>query len=1398
MSSNTITGERLGRPLSAAMSAGGVLPASAVTDVLLGLAQALRELHASGRVHRCVTPDTVHWDAASGAVTLAPSSAVVELGGPQADPDLTPPALRGDTPIRLPAERDTAQRALDAAGITESVTQIDLYQFGTLACRLLTDEPVAAYLCSPRTKGKVPRGLQTSLDRALGFNPKDRFASAAELATALKQVCAGVSAPDRVPTTVGDTDPSLAGIRGDTSLSESARGSPGSAGVLPFTRLGHYEVLARIGHGGMGDVYRGYERALDRAVAIKVLPAELAREPEFVRRFYAEASAAARVVHPHVIPIHYIGEDQGHHFFAMQYVEGESLAALLARRERLTVDEALELLEQVLAGLGAAHRQGLIHRDIKPGNILLDRVQHRAVLADFGLVKSLREGEGPTATGVVLGTVDYLSPEQGRGQAVDHRSDLYALGVVLYQMLSGQLPFTADSPTALIFQHVYERPRPLTEVAPETPPALAAVVAKLLAKSPADRHADAQGVLADLAAVRAGRPLPSGADAALARDAGVFARPSVGAGPPRTVIVTAPQFAEEPWLPAESPVEAAPSPEGWWGRVKARLGAAAQEHAPELVQRLANTQQQVDLAVAEYERRRERLAAVVQEAEGVLADLRTQEGAWREAAARPGDTSIRTADELGQAIAGQEEQLATMRLRLAKVNATLEQLRSQRNVLNARLRAAQARQHVAGGRVRKTLLERGLSAYKSHPRFAVALGLAVVLALSVAAFPPMKSAFFHEGGAVPDELGLLPGESRPLQGDAHQLYCLAVSPDEQKVASAGAGGTVRLWSLKSLQQEFVIPGIPMVVTAMAFSHDGRTLAFGGVGGDLYVADINRRTTPRSFPNSQNIFNAAEFLPDGRLLTACGERLNRQANSLRIWNVETGTETRTFATQSDRIAAINVSRDGKYVLTGGHDTSVRLYGIADGVELQRFRGHTDRVLGVALSDDMAYAAGCGADRTVRIWSVETGELLQTLRGHRDDVYSVVFINLDANVVSTGADATVRIWNRSGGPELYVARSHTQMVRMVRALSGGRTLLTASADSTLRIWNVAEPSRLVSSMTAPEPTPPSSVADDRHRVIPQANDATTEKRIATSPDGATMVSSDFTRDRQGKTTVEMKVWNLRTGSALLTLKQPHQPIGMCISADGTRLASAGIALDALRPETCIWDLSSGERLQNVPLAFRHFRQDTVSLALSADGKVLFCPVGTDAVNLARADLETATVSTIKLPYQDSATGTAVAPLGNVAAIARLNMQTDDVRVEVYELSTGRMRLAIPATNHVRALGLSQDGAVLAGSVWGRLLVWDTQDGSTLAEFTNMTSLHNKVIVSADGKFVAGLKDGVVEVADVTVKQSHVLQTKSDCLDIAFGPDHSLVVTMTDSPFKFFNPTTGNEQLLPTGAN
>jgi eukaryotic-like serine/threonine-protein kinase len=305
--------------------------------------------------------------------------------------------------------------------------------------------------------------------------------------------------------------------------------------------LGRYLVEQVIGGGGMAVVYRARDEELDRPVAIKVLADNLAADEAFRKRFLREARLAAQLSHRNVVQIYDSGEADGRPYIVMEYVEGETLADLLARRGRLPAWEAVELALQVCAGLDHAHRAGLVHRDIKPRNLLL-RPDGTVKIVDFGIARSAG-GTRLTETGSVLGTAAYLAPEQAAGDQVTPAADVYALGVVLYELLAGRTPHTAESLTEFLARG-HEQPIPaLRELAPEAPEALEDVVMRCLARIPAYRPASAgdlaaelQAVVADLPTaavgdVRAGEGMPTRAataSTAPAAAAGGFRLPVVG------------------------------------------------------------------------------------------------------------------------------------------------------------------------------------------------------------------------------------------------------------------------------------------------------------------------------------------------------------------------------------------------------------------------------------------------------------------------------------------------------------------------------------------------------------------------------------------------------------------------------------------------------------------------------------------------------------------------------------------------------------------------------------------------------------------------------------------------------------------------------------------------------
>jgi serine/threonine-protein kinase len=253
-----------------------------------------------------------------------------------------------------------------------------------------------------------------------------------------------------------------------------------------------YDVDAELGRGGMAIVYRATDLRLRRRVAVKVLPPELAFRDDVRRRFLREAETAAQLTHPNIVPIYSVDERGGIVYIVMALVEGESLAARLARAPRLEIDETRRILRDVADALACAHAHGVIHRDIKPDNILLERESGRPVVTDFGIARAAEADSRLTVTGVAVGTPAYMSPEQALGERdVDGRSDIYSLGVLGYQMLAGELPFRANNTPSMMMKHISELPRPLRERRPDVPPVLANAIERALAKKPEDRWSSA-------------------------------------------------------------------------------------------------------------------------------------------------------------------------------------------------------------------------------------------------------------------------------------------------------------------------------------------------------------------------------------------------------------------------------------------------------------------------------------------------------------------------------------------------------------------------------------------------------------------------------------------------------------------------------------------------------------------------------------------------------------------------------------------------------------------------------------------------------------------------------------------------------------------------------------------
>ncbi len=305
-------------------------------------------------------------------------------------------------------------------------------------------------------------------------------------------------------------------------LTPTDRLPPGPAatpppGTTPSQRLGQYLIVGRLGEGGMGVVYEARDTALDRPVALKVLRADLAADPDSRTRFLREARAVAAVRNDHVVTVYQVGEENGVPYLAMELLRGAPLDRYLAQQKPISHAQAMRIGRETAIGLAAAHARGIVHRDVKPANLWLEAPTGRVKVLDFGLARPADDGERLTSTGVVMGTPAFMSPEHARGENVDERSDLFSLGGVLYRLVAGRLPFPGVSSMAVLTALAVDTPPKVRTLVPELSPGFADVIDQLLEKDPAKRPATADEVARRL---RLAGKSPSSADTAIAAKPG--------------------------------------------------------------------------------------------------------------------------------------------------------------------------------------------------------------------------------------------------------------------------------------------------------------------------------------------------------------------------------------------------------------------------------------------------------------------------------------------------------------------------------------------------------------------------------------------------------------------------------------------------------------------------------------------------------------------------------------------------------------------------------------------------------------------------------------------------------------------------------------------------------------
>ncbi len=708
--------------------------------------------------------------------------------------------------------------------------------------------------------------------------------------------------------------------------------------------LGQYRIIEPLGRGGMASVFRAYQPALDRYVAIKVLPPYYAHEPGFTERFEREAKSVAQLNHHHILPIYDYGQEGDYSYIVMQYVEGGTLHALLTGQP-MPPHETVRYIGEIASALDYAHGRGILHRDVKPANILLDRGRDRwSLLSDFGLARMIEGTSALTGSGVGIGTPRYMSPEQGQGMEVDHHTDIYSLGVMLYQMATGRVPFDAETPFAIVLKHISDPlPMPST-VNPDVPEGVERVIIKAMAKEPENRF-DSAGEMAgalkeavEKGGVIAPEPVPEDSRAPIEIGATGDAptlRKGVSSPPaPETAASTQVETGRERGLP------------GWvWAlggalallvvvvlfvMVDGGLFVLSDKGGDEKAEIDNTGTTQAVTSPEPPTATTEPVSATPTPAPSDVA-----EAIVPTTSAPP--TDVPTPHPLAGVLPlykleGHEE--AVLGVAFSPDGATLVSGSEDRSVRLWR---------VSDGSLLQTLW---------HER------------VTGVAFSPDGSLLASTSTGGPGVKLWHTGDGSPVEGfgeDERTVNGVAFSPDGKSLAVT-SWNSVRLLRLSDGEVLRTFEGHESSVVAAAFSPDGETLASASWDSTARLWRVSDGMLLQTIQHAGRVEDVA-FSPDGETIaTASGDEV-------RLWQVSDGSLLRQFEGHSGYVECVDFSPDGETLVSGGIDSTVRLWNVSDGSPIRTLEGHDAHVVSVAFSPDGVTIASGSRDSTVRIWGIE---------------------------------------------------------------------------------------------------------------------------------------------------------------------------------------------------------------------------------------------------------------------------------------------------------------------------------------------------------------------------------------------------------------------------------------------
>lgn len=960
-----------------------------------------------------------------------------------------------------------------------------------------------------------------------------------------------------------------------------------------------YDVRRKLGEGGMGVVYLARQRGLNRDVAIKTLIGSTVSRATLAR-FWAEAEVMAEVRHPNVVQVIELGESDGQPFMAMEFVKGGSLTGRLRGGVTLPAREAAALVERIARGVAAAHDLGVVHRDLKPDNVLIDGDTPK--VADFGIAK--RKTHAITNADVMLGTPAYMSPEQAASQSkhVGPTADVWSLGVMLYECLSARRPFEGESSFDVIIKIAREEPVPLRERVSGVPRDLHAIVAKCLTKEPELRYPTAKELADDLARFTRGEPIaarPLGPAERVAR--WVWRNPTAAAACAVTGVATALALVTFTVV-------------GFWREAE---GANT---------RLAKANEQL----FEANERTKQAAADALTQKGIADENAADARKQKEAA--DGNAAEALKQQKAAEAAQAKEAEARRALEVAEYGRTVQLAHQEwrdNNVVGALALLDGVRPELRGWEWHYVhrLCHGSLLTLKGH-----------VGKVSAVAFRPDGKQLVTAGadGTVRVWDARTGAQVRAINGHVGGALSAAFDPDGKHIVSGGADGAVRVWGAETGTER---PGPKWNlrrVTTVSFNSDGAKVLAAGADGAVRVWDVATGAT-QELDGHRGAVNAAAFSPDGSRVVTGGDD-----GTVRMWELAAGKAAPPFATLPDGVRAVAFSRDNESIVTtGGPRHAVLVWNAQTGERKHALGGHQDAVLAVAFGPGNLIVTA-GQDRTILVWDGRAGALAKTVRGHTGAVHSVAFAPDGSRVATADDGGAVKVWGANtdievnvnkglSAPQLF-GRFRAADAVYVRAATGqvidalskselaalvgysgqgalaayspnGKHIVTSGAAHTAVVWD-AQTKKALHTLTGHTGDVNGAAFSPNGRRVATASDDNTAKvwdaetgkevctlrghtrrvrSVAFSPDGAFVVtaSDDDTA----------RVWDARTGEPRLALRGHAGPVRSAeFGPGGARVVTASDDRTAK-----LWDARTGDEV----LTLKGHAEGVVWAAFTFDG-------------------------------------------------------------------------------------------------------------------------------------------------------------------------------------------------------